>query len=75
MVWVMMYVPRAAVRLCCTAQAGKMQAGSDVHLTAGVLLDKTDSWDVIFGVVAAVYALGFAGFAAWGSGELQHYDD
>ena len=42
---------------------------------AGVLLDKTDSWSVIFGAVAVVYALGFAGFAAWGSGELQNYDD
>ena len=42
---------------------------------AGVLLDKTDSWSVIFGTVAVVYALGFAGFAALGSGELQNYDD
>lgn len=42
---------------------------------AGYLLDQTDSWSVIFGVVAGVYALGYAGFAAWGSGELQHYDD
>ena len=42
---------------------------------AGILLDRTDSWAVIFGVVAVVYALGFAGFAAWGSGELQNYDD
>ena len=41
----------------------------------GVLLDKTDSWSVIFGAVAIVYALGFAGFAAWGSGELQNYDE
>lgn len=58
------------------AQAGKIRADGDVPSTAaGVLLDKTDSWDVIFGTVAAVYALGFAGFAAWGSGELQHYDD
>lgn len=46
-----------------------------VCCAAGYLLDKTDSWNVIFGVVAAVYALGYAGFAAWGSGELQHYDD
>ena len=44
-------------------------------LSAGVLLDKTDSWSVIFGTVSAVYALGFAGFALLGSGELQHYDD
>ena len=41
----------------------------------GVLLDQTDSWAVIFGVVAVVYAVGFAGFAAWGSGGLQNYDD
>ena len=58
------------------AQTDKAKADGDVPSTAaGVLLDKTDSWDVIFGAVAAVYALGFAGFAAWGSGELQHYDD
>lgn len=44
-------------------------------LFAGVLLDKTDSWSVIFQTVAAVYALGYAGFALLGSGELQHYDD
>ena len=40
-------------------------------LPAGVLLDKTDSWSVIFGAVAVVYALGFTGFALLGSGELQ----
>lgn len=41
---------------------------------AGYLLDQTDSWSVIFGVVAGVYALGFVGFAALGSGEPQDYD-
>ena len=46
-----------------------------LHAATGVLLDQTDSWSVIFGVVSVVYAVGFAGFAAWGSGELQNYDD
>lgn len=50
-------------------------AGALAVFLTGVLLDQTDSWSVIFGVVSVVYAIGFAGFAAWGSGELQNYDD
>lgn len=57
------------------SNASASSAGAIAVFATGVLLDKTDSWDVIFGSVAAVYALGFAGFFALGSGELQNYDD
>ncbi|KAL3143287.1 hypothetical protein ABBQ38_002129 [Trebouxia sp. C0009 RCD-2024] len=55
--------------------ASASSAGALAVFATGVLLDKTDSWSVIFGAVAVVYALGFAGFALLGSGELQYYDD
>lgn len=66
-----------AVTLSLTSMIGVVTSGFDdkYMLSAGVLLDKTDSWSVIFGAVAVVYALGFAGFALLGSGELQYYDD
>ena len=65
---------------CCGASVSSSLHGGARGVNAclsiaGVLLDKTDSWSVIFGTVAVVYALGFAGFAALGSGELQNYDD
>ena len=61
---------------CLSSSLHRGARGINAYLSiAGVLLDKTDSWSVIFGTVAVVYALGFAGFAALGSGELQNYDD
>ncbi len=74
-----LYLLFAAHDVSCIADLWDKRSELDsTHVcfaVAGVLLDKTDSWSVIFGAVAAVYALGFAGFAALGSGELQNYDD
>lgn len=41
--------------------------------SAGLLLDKTHSWTAVFGMAAAVYAVGYAGFALYGSAE-QEFD-
>ncbi len=38
---------------------------------AGFLLDATHSWSQVFGLAAAVYAIGYGGFYAFGSAEKQ----
>lgn len=37
----------------------------------GLLLDATHSWAQVFGIAAGVYAVGYAGFFAYGSGKQQ----
>lgn len=38
---------------------------------AGYLLDATHSWSQVYGLAAAVYAIGYGGFFAFGSAEKQ----